>query len=63
MYNAQLMTKALLLSASIKIRERIMNSTDEQLKNQPEYIDQEPNTYNKEISDMPGKEAEREGER
>lgn len=33
-YNAQLMTKALLLSSSIKIRERIMNSTDEQLKAQ-----------------------------
>lgn len=33
-YNAQLMTKALLLSASIKIRERIMNSADEQLKAQ-----------------------------
>jgi len=31
-YNAQLMTKALLLSSSIKIRERIMNSTDETLK-------------------------------
>lgn len=24
---------------------------DQQLKNQPEYTDQEPNTYNKEISD------------
>ena len=33
-YNAQLMTKALLLSSSIKIRERIMNSTDEELKTQ-----------------------------
>lgn len=33
-YNTQLMTKALLLSSSIKIRERIMNSTDEQLKTQ-----------------------------
>ncbi len=33
-YNTQLMTKALLLSSSIKIRERILNSTDEQLKNQ-----------------------------
>ena len=33
-YNVQLMTKALLLSSSIKIRERIMNSTDEQLKTQ-----------------------------
>lgn len=33
-YNAQLMTKALLLSSSIKVRERIMNSTDEQLKTQ-----------------------------
>jgi hypothetical protein len=28
-YNYQLLTKALLLSSSIKIRERIMNSTDE----------------------------------
>lgn len=33
-YNAQLMTKALLLSSSIKIRERIMGSTDELLKTQ-----------------------------
>lgn len=33
-YNAQLMTKALLLSSSIKIRERIMSSTDEPLKQQ-----------------------------
>ncbi|HEY9489866.1 MAG TPA: tetratricopeptide repeat protein, partial [Chryseosolibacter sp.] len=33
-YNAQLMTKALLLSSSIKMRERIMNSTDEQLRTQ-----------------------------
>lgn len=33
-YNVQLMTKALLLSSSIKIRERIMNNTDEQLKMQ-----------------------------
>ncbi|SKC49617.1 CHAT domain-containing protein [Ohtaekwangia koreensis] len=33
-YNYQLLTKALLLSSSIKIRERILNSTDEQLKSQ-----------------------------
>lgn len=33
-YDYQLLTKALLLSTSIKIRERIMNSTDEQLKEQ-----------------------------
>lgn len=33
-YNTQLLTKALLLSSSIKIRERIMNSTDEELKTQ-----------------------------
>lgn len=33
-YNYQLLTKALLLSSSIKIRERIMNSTDQGLKNQ-----------------------------
>jgi CHAT domain-containing protein len=33
-YNYQLLTKALLLSSSIKIRERIMNSTDEELKSQ-----------------------------
>lgn len=26
---------------------------DKQLQNQPEYIDQEPNTYQKEISDVP----------
>jgi CHAT domain-containing protein len=31
-YNYQLLTKALLLSSSIKIRERIMNSNDETLK-------------------------------
>lgn len=31
-YNYQLLTKALLLSTSIKIRERILNSTDEELK-------------------------------
>ncbi|HYF67577.1 MAG TPA: CHAT domain-containing tetratricopeptide repeat protein [Ohtaekwangia sp.] len=33
-YNYQLLTKALLLSSSIKIRERIQNSTDEDLKAQ-----------------------------
>lgn len=33
-YNYQLLTKALLLSSSIKVRERIMNSTDEDLKKQ-----------------------------
>ena len=33
-YNYQLLTKALLLSSSIKIRERILNSTDEKLKEQ-----------------------------
>lgn len=33
-YNYQLLTKALLLSSSIKIRERIFNSTDEKLKSQ-----------------------------
>jgi CHAT domain-containing protein len=33
-YDYQLLTKALLLSSSIKIRERIMNSTDEPLKAQ-----------------------------
>jgi hypothetical protein len=27
--------------------------TDRQLQNQPEFIDQEPNTYTKEISDVP----------
>jgi hypothetical protein len=27
--------------------------TDNQLRNQPEYIDQEPNRYEKEISDVP----------
>lgn len=27
---------------------------DQQLKNQPEYMDQEPNTYDKQISDAPG---------
>ncbi len=33
-YNYQLLTKALLLSSSIKIRERILNSNDELLKSQ-----------------------------
>ncbi len=33
-YNYQLLTKALLLSSAIKIRERILNSTDEDLKSQ-----------------------------
>ncbi|MBT1708300.1 CHAT domain-containing protein [Fulvivirgaceae bacterium PWU5] len=33
-YNYQLLTKALLLSSSIKVRERILNSTDEELKTQ-----------------------------
>jgi len=33
-YNYQLLTKALLLNSSIKIRERILNSTDEDLKAQ-----------------------------
>lgn len=33
-YDYQLLTKALLLSSSIKIRERILNSPDEELKNQ-----------------------------
>lgn len=33
-YNYQLLTKALLLSSSIKIRERILNSKDEDLKTQ-----------------------------
>ncbi len=33
-YNYQLLTKALLLSSSIKIRERILSSTDEDLKTQ-----------------------------
>ena len=27
--------------------------TDEQLKNQPEYVDQEPNSRDKNISDIP----------
>ncbi len=27
--------------------------TDTQLQNQPEYTDQEPNTFHKEISDVP----------
>jgi CHAT domain-containing protein len=33
-YNYQLLTKALLLSSSIKVRERILNSKDENLKSQ-----------------------------
>lgn len=32
---------------------------DSQLNNQPEYIDQEPNSYEKEISDVPGENADR----
>ena len=30
---------------------------DKQLQNQPEFIDEEPNSYRKEISDIPGQEA------
>lgn len=30
---------------------------DQQLRNQPEFIDQEPNSYEKQISDIPGQEA------
>lgn len=29
------------------------SETDQQLKNQPEYIDQQPNSLEKDISDMP----------
>jgi hypothetical protein len=29
------------------------SETDEQLKNQPEYVDQEPNSRDKNISDIP----------
>ena len=36
---------------------------DKQLQNQPEFIDQEPNRYRKEISDIPGEEAEQESNR
>ena len=32
---------------------------DKQLQNQPEFIDQEPNRYEKAISDVPGKETQR----
>ena len=31
---------------------------DQQLRNQPEFIDQEPNTYEKQISDIPSQENE-----
>ena len=31
---------------------------DKQLQGQPEFIDEEPNTYSKEISDTQGEEAE-----
>lgn len=31
---------------------------DQQLRNQPEYIDQEPNSYEKQISDIPSQENE-----
>lgn len=30
---------------------------DSQLNNQPEYIDQEPNRYEKDISDVPGEDS------
>lgn len=33
--------------------------SDQQLNNQPEYIDQEPNTYEKEISDVPESEPDK----
>jgi len=32
---------------------------DTQLNNQPEYIDQEPGSFEKEISDVPGENADR----
>ena len=36
--------------------------TDNQLKNQPEFIDQQPNDFNdKSVSDIPGNNAERSG--
>lgn len=36
------------------------SATDRQLKNQPEFIDQQPNDFNdKSISDVPEKNAER----
>jgi hypothetical protein len=36
---------------------------DEQLRNQPEFIDQEPNRYDKEISDIPGEETNKQESR
>lgn len=37
--------------------------TDQQLKNQPEYIDQQPNDFNdKSISDIPGSQYKRESD-
>lgn len=36
------------------------SETDKMLQNQPEFIDQEPNTYNKEISDVPQHEDQEE---
>ncbi|MFL5788711.1 MAG: hypothetical protein ACJ748_11705 [Flavisolibacter sp.] len=37
--------------------------TDEQLKNQPEFIDQEPERFHKEISDIPATEHEEDEDR
>jgi hypothetical protein len=34
------------------------SQSDRQLKDQPEYIDQEPNEFHKEISDLPGNDKE-----
>lgn len=31
---------------------------DQQLRNQPEYMDQEPNSYDKQVSDVPNQDSE-----
>jgi hypothetical protein len=38
------------------------SETDKQLQNQPEFIDQEPNQFTKEISDVPTKEENEKNE-
>lgn len=38
------------------------NKTDQQLNNQPEFVDQEPNNKDKDISDIPVKTDKQSGE-
>lgn len=59
-YNNQLLTKALLLSSSIKIRERILNSTNTELKNAYNLWHQKKDLLTKALSMSPTQLAENE---